>query len=255
MGTGSPRLHRQLASAVAVLAIWLALAPHARADLLPAVPLAPVAASTIAPVVTAAAEVSTNAAHAAGAPAATAGLASTPTKAVWRAVTASPALHAAVSPVVRRLAPAVSPVVKPVFVVVDGVSSRVTAIATAAGQTLLVRPLALAQARQTAIPLVLAPLPRSSSGFTPALERPQIRPHGIAGPRAARAAPRWLIVLLGTNSGSTGAAASPSGGASGPPAALRAVPGLFMPFVLRRFAAPPHAPHSYALLLSLERPD
>ncbi len=252
MGTGFPRLHRQLASAAAVLAIWLALAPHAHADLLPATPVAPVAASTAS---LAAASVTAVTNVVATPPAAELAKAA---PVVGQVAKASPALHPVVSPAVQRLSDAVAPVVA----VVRSVSAPLAAIAP----------------DDQARPSVSCRRTGRSTGRRPVRrESSQRRSWAPAPPSARRrlrtawdrrlrcsAAFRARRLTLGHHGapwssrpgvGPIGSAAASGGGAAASsPAALRPVSWLLGPTVLVRFAAPNQVPRSTTLLLQLERP-
>jgi hypothetical protein len=244
MGIGVPRLQRQLVVSAAVIATSLALAPHARADLLPATPVTPTATSAVELVPAAVSDV----------------VNAVPTTVEAAAEPATPAI--------RPVATVIRQVVEPVRAVTLQSAGRITTLVASTPQT-AVRPSAIAHA-----PAHAARAPHASS------PNPASRPHPVAGqppaPRTGRPATpptprRALLVtrhpvapqsitlrritipsftLLGTGWAAAGSASS-----AGSPAGLQALALFWRPFALVRLVVPNQAPRSHIQLLSLERPD
>lgn len=256
MGTGFPRLHRQLASAAAVIAIWLALAPHAHADLLPATPVAPVAASTAGTVAASVTDVTNIVATP---PAAELARAAPVIVRVAKLQVAkvSPALRPVVAPAVQRI----SAVIAPVVAVVRSVSIPPAAVAPTTRPAVRVVPAARpkhATAPRAARITGTAVKRAATLVQTPASPHPFGRGlavfSGLSSPTHVARTP-WRTLVFGPDTGPTGSAAASGGGAAASSAAaLRPVSWLFGPMALLRFAAPNQVPRSTTLLLQLERP-
>jgi hypothetical protein len=230
-----------------VLAIWLALAPHARADLLPATPVAPVAAATASTVAASVTDVT----NIVAAPAAELAKAA---PVIARAAEVAPTLRPVVSPAVQRL----SAVVAPVVAVVRSVSAppaAITAPTTIEPAVRLVTPIR---------PKHRTPARAARVTGTAVPVRTQASPHRVGRVLAAFsvlssptnvARTPWLMLVFGPDTGPIGSAAASGGGAAvSSPGALRPVSWLLGQAVLVRFAAPNQVPRSTTLLLQLERP-
>jgi len=257
MGIGVPRLQRQLAVSAAAIATMLALAPHARAELLPAAPVSPVATAAVALDAAVVGDVSN------GVPA-TVEAVSKPVAAVRRAVVASPVLRAAAAPVARRIAPVIRPVVEPVRAVTLHNASRIASLVASAPPA-AVRPSAIGHAPDHAVrrphtassPHPVAgqsPAPRTGRPATPHASRSAL--HVTRDPLAPRSITDRRIAISPFTLLGTGWAAAGSASSAGSPAGSEALALFSRPFALiLRLVVPHHAPRSHIQLLTLERPD